>query len=203
MSRSKPMRRNDGKIFWKPGTMLAPVPVVLVTCQEPDKAPNIITVAWAGTVCTEPPVIAIALRPERHSYGIIRERGEFVVNLPTVQLVDKTDWCGVVSGRTVDKFARTGLTPLPSRTVRSPGIVECPVNIECKVRQQIALGSHVLFLAEVMGVQVTSSLVTKSGKLALDRAGLIAFAHGAYYSLGKYLGHFGFSVRKQGKARNY
>jgi len=183
--------------------MLAPVPVVLVTCQMPDKAPNIVTVAWAGTVCSDPPVIAISLRPERHSYGVLRERGEFVVNLPTVQLVDKTDWCGVVSGRTVDKFEHTGLTPLPSKTVRPPGIAECPVNIECKVRQQIALGSHVLFLGEVTGVQVSSSLITKSGKLALDRAGLIAFAHGAYYSLGKYLGHFGFSVRKRGKAKNY
>ena len=182
---------------WKPGTMLAPVPVVMVSCQANGEEANIITVAWVGTVCSEPPMLSISVRPSRHSFSIIRDSGEFVVNLPSSSLADVTDKCGVISGSKVNKFKETGLTPMPAKTVRAPIIAECPVNIECKVKQQIELGTHVLFLAEITGVQVSSHLVGKDGRLALEKAGLITIAHGNYYSLGKYLGHFGFSVRKK------
>lgn len=182
---------------WKPGTMLAPVPVVMVTCLARNGQPNIITIAWAGTICSEPPMLSISVRPARHSFGIIEESREFVVNIPSVELASATDRCGVISGSKVNKFETTGLTPMSAKTVRAPLIAECPVNIECKVKQQIELGSHVLFLAEITAVQVSSHLVTKDGRLALEKAGLIAYAHGNYYTLGKYLGHFGFSVRKK------
>ena len=195
------MRTIVRKESWKPGTMLAPVPVVMVTCQAAGGIPNIITVAWTGTVCSEPPMLSISIRPSRYSYEIIRRSGEFVVNVPSIALAEATDKCGVLSGRCENKFELTGLTPLASKTVKAPLIAECPVNLECHVKQQLELGTHVLFLAEITGVQVSSHLVTKDGRLALEKAGLIAFAHGNYYALGKYLGHFGFSVRKNRKGR--
>lgn len=182
---------------WKPGTMLAPVPVVMVTCQAKGRRPNIITVAWVGTVCSEPPMLSISVRPSRYSYPLIKDSGEFVVNIPSSSLADIADKCGVISGSQVNKIAETGLTMMPAKTVNAPIIAECPVNIECKVKQHIALGTHVLFLAEITGVQVSSHLITGDGKLDLEKAGLITFAHGNYYALGKYLGHFGFSVRKK------
>ncbi|OGV83959.1 MAG: flavin reductase [Lentisphaerae bacterium RIFOXYB12_FULL_60_10] len=181
--------------------MLAPLPVSMVTCQAPGGKPNIITVAWAGTVCSEPPMLGIAVRPSRYSFNLIRQGKAFVVNVPTIELTAATDSCGVWSGRNVDKFKRLGLTPLPSKTVDVPGIAECPVSLECRLRHEIPLGSHTLFLGEVMGVQVTASLLDKDGRLALEKAGLIAFAHGGYYALGKYLGYFGYSVRKNKRSR--
>jgi flavin reductase (DIM6/NTAB) family NADH-FMN oxidoreductase RutF len=174
------------KLSWKPGNMLSPAPAVLVSCGGTKEwKPNLITVAWAGTVCTNPPMLSISVRPERHSYDIIRQTGEFTVNLPTVRQVKATDWCGVASGREHDKFEKTGLTP-------APGLV----NIECKVRQTLELGSHTMFVAEVVAVQVSENLIDVKGKLCLEKAGLIAYVHGAYFELGNYLGHFGFSVRK-------
>ena len=190
---------NTGKKFWKPGTMLSPVPVVMVSCQADGKRPNIITIGWAGTVCSEPPMLSIAIRPSRYSYELIRKSREFVVNIPSVHQLRATDKCGVISGRDTDKFAMTGLTPAPARTVRAPIIAECPINIECKVHHILPLGSHTLFIAEVKGVQVSAHLVTKAGRLAIEQGGLIAFAHGHYYALGKQIGHFGFSVRKRHK----
>ena len=181
--------------------MLAPVPVVMVTCQDEKGKPNIITIAWTGTICSEPPMLSISVRPSRYSYDIIRKSGEFVVNIPSVEQAAASDKCGVLSGRKENKFKITGLTPLPSKTVKAPLIAECPVNLECKVKQHIELGSHVLFLAEITNVQVSSRLITKDGRLALEKAGLIAFAHGNYYKLGAYLDHFGFSVRKNKRIR--
>jgi len=188
--------KKTGKILWKPGTVLAPVPVVLVTCQGPETEPNVLTVAWTGTICSEPPVVSISVRPERYSYTLLREHGEFVVNMPTVDMVKAVDMCGVISGRTVNKFEKAGLTKIPSRIVSVPSIKECPINIECKVRQQIALGSHIILMGEVMCVQVTPSCLTKSGKFSVEKARLLAFAHGEYFELGKKIGYFGFSVRK-------
>jgi flavin reductase (DIM6/NTAB) family NADH-FMN oxidoreductase RutF len=189
--------RGAKKAFWKPGTMLVPVPVVMVSCQADGKHPNIITIAWAGTVCSEPPMLSIAIRPSRHSYELVRKSREFVVNIPSVNQLRATDKCGVVSGRDVDKFATLGLTPAPARTVKAPIIAECPINLECKVHHILPLGSHALFIAEIKGVQVSSDLITKGGRLAIEQGRLIAFAHGHYFALGKLLGHFGFSVRKR------
>ncbi|MCP4645552.1 MAG: flavin reductase family protein [bacterium] len=185
------------KEVWKPGTMLCPVPAVMVTCADADGRPNIVTVAWAGTVCSDPPLVTISLRKERYSYDVIARSREFVINIPSTQQTRATDYCGVVSGRDVDKFEKTGLTPGPASVVKAPLILECPMHIECRVRNTTELGSHTMFLAKVVAVQVTKDLITSSGRLAIERAGLTAFAHGGYYALGKKLGGFGFSVRKK------
>lgn len=178
--------------------MLFPVPAALVSCGGTGEwKPNLITISWVGTVCTNPPMLSISVRPERYSYNIIKQTGEFVVNLPTVKQTRVTDWCGVVSGRDHDKFEKTGLTPAPALNVGCPVVLECPVNIECRVVQTLELGSHDLFIAEVVGVQVSEELIDAKGKLRLDRAGLIAYVHGTYIASGEYLGHFGFSVRKK------
>lgn len=190
------------KLSWKPGNMLSPVPAVLVSCGGTKEwKPNLITIAWAGTVCTNPPMLSISIRPERHSYDIIKKTGEFVVNLPTVKEAKVTDWCGVVSGRDHDKFEKTGLTSAPALQVSCPIVQECPVNIECRVTQTLELGSHVMFLAEVVAVQVSDTLIDAKNKLCLEKAGLIAYVHGAYFELGRYLGHFGFSVRKKAPSK--
>ena len=187
------------KQVWKPGTVLYPVPAVMVTSVAKDGRPNIMTVAWTGTVCSEPPMLSISLRKATYSYGLIMESREFVVNIPSVRLIRTTDYCGVVSGRDVDKFSATGLTAGPSTAVKPPVIMECPINIECSVRQVLELGLHTMFVAEVMAVQVSEHLVSPSGRLALEKEGLAAYSHGGYYALGKKLGHFGYSVRKQEK----
>ena len=188
----------SARVTWKPGTMLAPVPAVMVSCGGKDGyKPNIITLAWAGTVCSEPPMISVSIRPERYSYEIISKTGEFVVNVTTAALAKATDMCGVKSGRDVDKFAMTGLTPLPSNVVSAPAIAESPVNIECRVKSTHKLGSHVLFLAEIVSVQVSEELMDKKGKLRLEHADLLAYAHGEYYVLGRRLGFFGFSVKRK------
>ena len=185
-----------GKQFWQPGNMLYPVPVVMVSCQRKGEAPNIITVAWAGTVSSAPARLSVSVRPDRYSYDIIKESGEFVVNLVTKRLVRAADYCGVRSGRDVDKFAQMHLTPLPSRTVSAPGIAESPVNIECKVSQIIPSGSHDIFIADVTGVTVDDGYMDEKGKFWLEDAELAAYSHGQYYLLGEKLGKFGFSVQK-------
>jgi flavin reductase (DIM6/NTAB) family NADH-FMN oxidoreductase RutF len=190
------------KTSWKPGNMLSPVPVVLVSCGGTKGwKPNLITIAWTGSVCSDPPMLSIAVRPDRYSHAIIKTTGEFVVNVPSADQAQATDWCGVVSGRDVDKFAGTALTPAAGRKVACPLVLECPLNIECRVRKYLELGSHTLFLAEVVAVQVSSQLVDARGRLNLQKAGLMAFAHGHYFALGRHLGHFGFSVRKPKKRR--
>ena len=188
------------KQVWKPGNVLAPVPVVLVSCGGNDEfKPNLITIAWTGNVCSEPPMLSIAVRPERHSHGIISATGEFVVNLPSADQARITDWCGMVSGARVDKFAESGLTAGPAREVGCPIVVECPVNIECRVKQTLQLGSHDLFLAEVKAVQVSAHLIDGKGKFRPDRAGLLAYGLGHYYPLGRAIDHFGFSIRKKSR----
>ena len=189
--------KSSEKQAWKPGNLLAPVPAVLVSCGGTGGWKlNLITIAWTGSVCSDPVMLSIAVRPERHSHPIIRATGEFVVNLPTARQARAVDWCGMVSGRRWDKFQKTGLTPAPARQVGCPVVLECPINIECRVRQSHELGTHTLFLAEVAGVQVDAALIDARGRLRLDRAGLLAFAHGEYFALGRSLGRFGFSVRK-------
>ena len=148
-------------------------------------------------LCTRPPVTYISLRPERYSYALIKGSGEFVINLPTDALVRAVDLCGVKSGRDTDKFALTGLTPVPAFNVSAPMIAECPVSIECKVREIIPLGSHDMFMTDIVGVGAAKELLDEKGRLALEKAGLLAYAHGAYFSLGKQLGTFGYSVKKK------
>lgn len=188
---------NMGKQHWKPGNMLYPVPAVMVSCGRENEKPNIITVAWTSTSCSSPAMVSISIRPERHPYNIIKETGEFVVNLVTEDLVYASDYCGVRSGRDVDKFEQMKLTPLESRTVKAPGISESPVNIECKVIQIIPLGSHDLFLGEVTGVTVDDKYMDETGRFNLSQAKLAVYSHGEYYGLGEKLGKFGYSVAKK------
>lgn len=186
------------KLNWKPGNVLAPVPAVLVSCGGTQACkPNLITIAWTGSICSHPPMLSISVRPERYSHAIIQTTGEFVVNVPSLRQAKATDWCGMVSGRSVDKFKSTGLTPAPALKVQCPIVLECPLNIECRVQEELKLGSHTLFAAEVVAVQVTSSLLNPKGRLCLEKAGLLAFAHGQYFALGRIIGRFGFSVTKR------
>ena len=185
------------KIRWPGGTQLAPVPVVLVSCGDGKKHPfNVVTVAWCGTVCSEPPQLSISLRPERYSYPIIRESGEFVVNVPGVALAAVVDSCGVVSGRTVDKFARYGLTAQPASEVSAPLVAECPVNLECRTNRIIELGTHDLFIADILAVHVDAAFVDEKGAFDAVAADLLGYAHGHYRHMSDDLGKFGFSVAK-------
>ena len=190
----------SNKAVWKGTAITAPVPPVMVTCGEPGKA-NIITVAWTGTVNTKPPMTYISVRPTRYSYGIIKTGGEFVVNLTTAALVKKADYCGIYTGAKADKFRKCGLTEGQASAVNVPLIAESPVNIECRVTQVIPLGSHDMFLAEIVAVDIDGELIDSSGKLHLERAGLAAFAHGDYYALGKKLAPFGCSVKAKNKTK--
>lgn len=187
------------KQAWKPGNMLYPVPPVMVSCQREGEKPNIITVAWAGTVCTAPAMVSISVRPERYSYDIIKETGEFVINLTTKELAFATDFCGVKSGRDIDKYKEANLNVQPSKIVRAPGIEESPVNIECKVKQVLELGSHHMFIGEVVNVTIDDKYMDEKGKFHLSKAELITYSHGEYYALGKLLGTFGYSVKKTNK----
>lgn len=190
------------KHSFKPGTMLYPLPAVMVSCGASPDEYNIITVAWTGTICSDPPMCYISIRPERHSYDIIRRTGEFVINLTTESLARATDWCGVRSGRDYNKFREMKLTPEPAGVVAAPTIGESPVAIECRVKQIVPLGTHDMFIAEVVNVLVDEALInSETGKFELERAGLMAYSHGEYYALGKALGHFGWSVRKKTKRR--
>ena len=185
------------KQTWQGGNMLYPLPAVMVSCANAAGERDIVTVAWAGTVCTNPPMLSISLRPERHSYHIVRESGEFVANLVTARLQRACDWCGVRSGRDYDKWAECRLTPAPATTLElAPAIEESPVSIECRVRDVLELGSHHLFLADVTAVQVEDALLDDRGRLDLARAGLTAYSHGEYFELGRRIGTFGYSVRK-------
>ncbi len=188
-----------GKQVWKAGNMVYPLPAVMVSCQRQGERPNIITVAWTGTVCTNPAMAYISVRPERYSYDIIRETGEFVINLTTKKLARATDFCGVCSGRDVDKFQRMHLTAGKGVQVKAPVIVESPVNIECQVTQLQKLGSHHMFLARVLAVQVDERYLDERGKFNLNKSGLLAYSHGEYLELGRELGTFGYSVRRKKK----
>ena len=181
--------------------MLYPIPAVMVSCGREGEKPNIITVAWAGNICSSPAMLSISVRKERYSYDIIKQTGEFVVNLTTRDLTRAADWCGVRSGRDHDKFAEMNLNVQQSQKVSAPGIAESPVNIECRVRQIVELGSHDLFIAEVMCVTVDEDLLDEKERLDLGRAELIAYSHGEYFMLGDKLGKFGYSVAKKKKHR--
>ena len=180
--------------------MIYPLPAVLVSCGATPDEYNVLTVAWTGTVCSDPAMCYISVRPERHSYDIIKRNGDFVINLTTEELARATDWCGVRSGRDYDKFAEMGLTPVPATVVKAPIIAEAPVSIECRVRNIVPLGSHDMFVAEVVNVVVDERYINaETGKFEMERAGLIAYLHGEYFTLGKAIGHFGWSVRKKPK----
>lgn len=184
------------KLVWKPGALLSPVPAALVSCGTLEH-PNLITIGWTGIACTSPAMTYVSIRPERYSHSIIEQSGEFVINLTTEAMVRAVDFCGVRSGRDIDKFAACALTPAPCSQIDAPLVQQAPVSIECVVKQILRLGSHDMFLSEIVAVQVEESLLDKNGRLALDRAQLAAYAHGTYYALGKQLGNFGFSVRKK------
>lgn len=184
------------KEYWKPGNMLYPIPAVMVSCGSKDK-PNIITIAWAGTVCSSPAMVTISVRKERYSYDLIKDSKEFVINLVTKELVKQADYCGVKSGRDVDKFKEMKLTPMKGNCVDTPIIGECPVNIECVVKDILPLGSHDMFLAEVVSVDVDKRFIDEKGKFHLNKSGLVVYSHGEYYGLGELLGKFGYSVQKK------
>ena len=184
------------KQTWKAGNMVYPLPVVMVSCKEEGKPANIVTVAWTGTVCTNPAMVYISVRPERHSYDMIKNSGEFEIKLTTKDLTFATDYCGVRSGRDVDKFKEMKLTPLPASQVGAPLIGESPVNIECKVEQILPLGSHHMFLAKVVAVNIDEQYLDEKGKFHLEKANPVVYSHGEYYDLGELVGTFGYSVRK-------
>lgn len=186
-----------GKQLWKPGNMLYPLPVVLVSAAGINGEKNILTIAWTGTVCSDPPMVSISVRPQRYSYGMLKETGEFVINLTTRELAFATDYCGVRSGREVDKFKEMHLTPVPASVVKAPMIGESPVNIECRVTEIKKLGTHDMFLAEVAAVHADEKYMDENHKFHLDRAEPIIYSHGTYYTCGAQLGTFGYSVKKK------
>ena len=187
-----------GRQVWKPGNMLYPLPAVMVSAADKAGSANILTVAWTGTICTDPAMLYISVRPERYSYGMIRETGEFVVNLTTEELAKATDWCGVKSGRDVDKWKEMGLTKGKASTLSyAPVILESPVNIECKVVKTEKLGSHHMFLAQVVAVHADEDYMDENGRFDLNSAHPMVYSHGTYYGVGKQLGTFGYSVRKR------
>lgn len=184
------------KQSWKAGNMLYPVPAVMVSCERAGEKPNIITLAWAGTICSDPVMVSISVRKERYSHSIIKETGEFVINLVTKELVYATDYCGVKSGRDIDKFKEMNLTPVKIDGVNCSAISESPLNLACKVKEIKELGSHDMFIAEVVGVTVDDKYMTETGKFELNSANLVAYSHGEYFELGEKLGTFGYSVKK-------
>ena len=185
-----------GKPHWKAGNMLNPVPAVMVSVSDGNGKNNIITVAWAGTICTNPPMLSISVRPERYSYEMIKSTKEFVVNLTTRDLVRACDYCGVTSGRDVDKFEKMKLTPIKLPNVSVPGIKESPVNIECRVKKIEELGSHTMFIADVVGVTVDDEYMDEKGKFNINNTGLVMYSHGEYFVMGEKLGKFGYSIKK-------
>lgn len=186
-----------GKQVWKPGNMVYPLPAAMVSVGNQDGDTNILTIAWTGTICTNPAMLYISVRPERYSYAMIKESGEFVVNLTTERLAKATDFCGVRSGRDVDKWKEMHLTRGKAKELKfAPIIEECPVNIECKVEEIKELGSHHMFIARVLAVQVSEEYMDENGKFCLNESGLLAYSHGEYLGLGKSIGTFGYSVKK-------
>lgn len=195
--RSAPGGPAPAKTVWKPGNLVMPVPAALASCGLPGEAPNLITLAWTGNVNSEPAMLFVSIRPSRYSYDIVKTTGEFVLNIPSAAQARAVDYCGVTSGRDVDKFAETGFTPIEVKGASCPGVAECPVNISCKVVDSRLLGSHEMFLARVEAVTVSSALIDRTGKFRIEKTDALAYAHGTYFSLGKALGTFGYSVRKR------
>jgi flavin reductase (DIM6/NTAB) family NADH-FMN oxidoreductase RutF len=194
------MTRNSKKLLWKPGTMIYPLPAVLVSCGEYGGAQNVLTVAWTGIVCSDPPMCSISIRPGRFSYEMIRKSGEFAVNLTTAAMARAVDWCGVKSGRDLDKFKEMKLTAVPAVHIRAPLVAESPINLECRVRERRELGSHHMFIAEILAVHADPSYFdAKTGFFNLAAAEPLCYCHGQYYRLGKHIGKFGFAVEKKKK----
>lgn len=189
------------KQTWKPGNMIYPLPAVLVTCRGKDGQENVFTVAWTGTVCTNPPMAYISVRPSRYSFDLIKETGEFVINLTTEDMDFATDFCGVQSGRDVDKFKKCNLHTEEAEQVNVPMLVESPVNIECKVREIHEYGSHHMFVADVLAVHADETYMDEKGKFDLEKARLLAYSHGTYYGLTSPKGTFGYSIKKEGKKK--
>ena len=188
------------KVNWKPGTMIYPLPAVLVSCGESPREYNLLTISWTGTVCSEPPMCYISVRPSRHSYEIIKRTGEFVINLTTVKLAYATDWCGVKSGRNVDKWKECKLTPAKASVVKAPIVAEAPINIECKVKEIIPLGTHDMFLSEVVNVMADEQyLDAETGAFSLKKSDPLCYIHGHYFKTGELIGKFGWSVEKKKK----
>ena len=185
------------KQIWRAGNMLYPLPVVMVTVADKEGNPNVLTVAWVGTVCSSPAMVSISVRPERHSYKMLCETGEFVINIATKELAYATDFCGVRSGRDMDKFDKMGLTTSKAEHVAAPIIVESPLNIECRVKERLALGSHDCFIAEVLCVHADEKYMDEKNKFDLQKANPIVYSHGEYFTLGEKLGKFGYSVKKK------
>ncbi len=188
------------KVAWKAGTMLAPLPPALISCGTLQK-PNAMTAAWSGIICTEPTLVYVSIRPSRFSNELIRKSGEFVINVPTVEMAKAVDFCGVKSGRNIDKFKQTGLIAAKSSVVSAPQVEQSPISLECKVKEIKSFGTHDMFLAEVVAVDIDEKYLDKSSALRLDKAGLLAYAHGFYYALGRKIGKFGWSVEKKSTKR--
>lgn len=189
-----------GKVNWKPGNMVYPLPAALISCGWNKENYNLITISWTGTICTNPPMVYISVRPERHSYQLIKESGEFVINITTQEMAKATDWCGVKSGRDFDKFKETGLTPIEGAVVKAPLVKESPISIECRVKEIVALGSHDMFIADVVNVVADEAyLDPETGSFDLSKSSPIAYSHGHYFTLGEPLGRFGHSVMKSKK----
>lgn len=183
---------------WKPGTLIYPVPAAMISCGQTEEEYNILTLSWVGTICTNPPMCYISVRPERYSYDIIKRNMEFVINITTEELAYATDWCGVKSGKDFNKFDEMNLTAGKASIVRAPIIEESPLNIECRVREIVSLGSHDMFIADVVNVKADEKYIDpKTGKFSLEESKPIAYSHGQYYGLGKKLGGFGWSVKKK------
>lgn len=186
------------KVSWKPGTMIYPLPAAMISCGASEEEYNILTISWMGTICTNPPMCYISVRPERHSYEIIKRTGEFVINLTNEELAYATDWCGVKSGKDFNKFNEMKLTPVKGEMVSAPLIKESPLCIECKVKEIIPLGSHDMFIADVVNVQADARYIdAETDKFDLQKAKLIAYSHGQYYKLGEEIGRFGWTVKKK------
>lgn len=186
-----------GKQNWKPGNMIYPLPAALISCGSTPEEYNVMTVSWLGTICSDPPMVYISVRPGRNSYDIIKKTGEFVINLTTEEIAEATDWCGVKSGRDFDKFKESGLTALPASIVNCPIVEQSPVSIECRVREIKTLGTHDMFIADVVNIVADDKYIdTESGAFDLASSGLLVYSHGYYYSMGEKIGKFGWSVMK-------
>jgi flavin reductase (DIM6/NTAB) family NADH-FMN oxidoreductase RutF len=185
------------KTYWKPGTIIYPLPAVMVSCGETPEEYNIITIAWTGTINSDPPMCYISVRPGRHSYEIIKRTGEFVINLTTEKLAKATDWCGCRSGRKYNKWKEMNLTPAPAKIVKAPIISESPVNIECKVKNIVELGSHHMFVSEVVSVSVDEDYLNEQQAFSFSKANPLVYSHGHYFGMGKKIGKFGWSVEKK------
>lgn len=191
-----PLLSYEKKQHWKGGTLLAPIPPALVTVGTMEN-PNVLTIAWTGILNTIPPKTYISVRKERYSYPLLLQTKEFVINLPSANLVKAVDFCGVRSGKDLDKFKEMHLTPVPAQKVSAPLISECPLQLECKVTDCVDLGTHTMFVADIVGMDVAESCINPDDKLEIEKCNLLAFAHGEYFTLGKKVGSFGYSVRKK------